>query len=133
MTHTLPRDLTHCYSLMFTGDAEQANNNFLRAALCFEECRMTAEKAITQNSIFAYSLFRAARKEAQMLIFLGAKKRAFRMLRKFTNQGYGGGNMYDRLFIYSQLSFLAEVLSVAKARDYKQDLNEEFIKVINKN
>ncbi len=130
MTCTQPRELTHCYSLLFTGEAEQKKTNYLRAALCFEECRMTAEKAVTKNSIFAYALYRAARKEAQMLIFLDAKKRAFRMLNKLINQKILGGNSYDRLFIYSQLSFLAEKLSPSQTSNYKTRLNTELQKLV---
>ena len=106
MTNTLPRDLTHCYSLLFTGDAEQKNGNHLKAAMCFEECRIRAEVQLKNNEIFHYSLFRAARKEAQMLILLGAGKRALRMLKKLLSKNYHGGATHDRMFIYAQMAFL---------------------------
>jgi len=131
MTNTLPREITHCYSLLFTGDAEQKNKNYLRAALCFEECRMLAEIHLDQNPILAYALFRSARKEAQMLILLNAEKRAFRMLRKLMNHNYVGGNSFDRLFIYSQLSFLAEKVSQSKNNSYEKDLNLQLKHLIN--
>ena len=132
MTCTLPRELTHCYSLIFTGEAEQKNENYLRAALCFEECRMLAEKALIHNPIFAYALYRAARKEAQMLIYLDAKKRAFRMLRKLLSKQHEGGNNYDRLFIYSQLSFLAEKLAPCKAPSYEMHFDEQFQRLLDR-
>jgi len=130
MTNTLPREITHCYSLLFTGDAEQKNKNYLRAALCFEECRMLAEIHLDQNPILAYALFRSARKEAQMLILLNAEKRAFRMLRKLMSHNYIGGNSFDRLFIYSQLSFLAEKVSQSKNNTYKNYFHSQLKQLI---
>ena len=111
MTQTLPADLGHCYSLLFTGDAEQKNDNHLKSILCYEECRMTAEQLITKNNMFAYALFRSARKEAQSLILMGFEKRAYRMLKKLHEKQLTGGNQYDHLFITThlmQLSFKYE-------------------------
>ncbi|WDE98789.1 hypothetical protein PQO03_13180 [Lentisphaera profundi] len=47
MTYTLPKDLTHCYALLFTGEAEYKDGKHLRAMLCFEECRMLAEQKLS--------------------------------------------------------------------------------------
>ena len=44
MTQTLPADIRHCYALLFTGDTEQKQGNYLKATLCYEECRMTADR-----------------------------------------------------------------------------------------
>ena len=54
MTYTLPKDLTHCYALLFTGESEYKDGKHLRAMLCFEECRMLAEQKIVYNEIFNY-------------------------------------------------------------------------------
>jgi tetratricopeptide (TPR) repeat protein len=107
MTNTLPRDLTHCYSLLFTGDAEQKSGNLLKALMCFEECRILAESSLESNEVFRYSLFRAARKEAQMLILLGGYKRALRMLKKLMAKNYTGGALHDKMFIYAQMAYLS--------------------------
>ena len=82
MTFPLPSQLRHCYSLLFTGDSECKRDNDLRAMLCYEECRLTAENLMTESSLFAYPYFRALRKETQALINLDGKKRAYRNLKK---------------------------------------------------
>ena len=108
----------HCYSLLFIGDAEQKIENHLKAILCYEECRMTAEDKVPQEAIFAYTLFRAARKEAQSLILMGFEKRAYRMLKKLHSKNITGGNNYDQIFIITQLMQLSQKHEPAKAQYY---------------
>ena len=122
MTKPISKDLSHCYSLLFTGDMEARNNRYVRAVLCFEECRKNSQKKSHYDSVFAYCLYRAARKEAQLLIELGAQSRAYRMLRLLDKAGIEGGDEVDRMFILTQLIYLSSKLDRVKVSLYSAKL-----------
>ena len=123
MTKPLSGELSHCYSLMFTAEQEMRQGRLVKAALCFEECRKTAIRKFKDDTIFAYCLFRAARKEAQLLISLGASARAYRVLRQVDKLNINQGEYTDQLFILTQLVYLSSKREVNRLKYYVERLN----------
>ena len=122
MTKPLSADLTHCYSLLFTGDLEVRQNRYVKAILCFEECRKAAQEKCRVDSVFAYCLYRAARKEAQLLIELGAKSRAYRVLRKVDALNICFGELVDKMFVLTQLIYLRTQMDPKRTVAFKERL-----------
>ena len=122
MTKPLSADLTHCYSLLFTGDLEAKKNRYVKAVLCFEECRKIAQEKYEGDSVFTYCLYRAARKEAQLLIELGAKSRAYRVLRKVDSLNICFGEKIDKMFVLTQLIYLSTQMGPKRTEQFKERL-----------
>ena len=125
MTRTLSEDLNICYTLLFTGESELKKGCFMKALLCFEDCRKTAEELMKDNSVYMYCYYRALRKESQCLRQLGLHKRSFRILKRSLDLQDENWHSTEKLFIYLQLQDLAEVYESENVEKYFQMLINE--------
>ena len=118
MTDPLGKEINHCYSLLFTGESQLRAGCRMKALLCFESCRKYSFERI-KDSVFSYSLIRAARKETQLLREFGMMQRAYKILQKVEKvvSGYEGCFM-EMLLFYSQLADLSGILQPEMKEKY---------------
>lgn len=86
---------------MFTGESYHSQGCYIKALLCYENCRVEAESRICE-SVFLHCYVRAARKEAQVLFVLGLRRRAFKLLRSLLINLPTDFHSLDKLLILSQ-------------------------------
>ena len=125
MTRTLSSDLNFCYTLLFTGDTEMKRGCYIRALLCFENCREKAEELIVEDTIYRYCYFRALRKEAQCLRYLGLHKRCYRVLQGYSSFSQDKWHSQEKLFVLLQLFDLSEQFEPQKSEIYLELLCKE--------
>ena len=125
MTRTLSEDLNCCYTLLFTGEGEFKKNCYMKALLCFEDCRKTAGKLSKTNSVYLYCFFRALRKESQILRLMGLHKRSYRLLKRALPKMDDDWHSTEKLFVLLQLYDLAEEYEVEMQSLFFEMLNRE--------
>ena len=125
MTRALSEELNICYTLLFTGDSELKRGCHIKALLCFEDCRKTAEGLLKNDSVYAYCFYRALRKEAQLLRVLGLNKRAYKVLSKVNSSINNECSSIEKLFVLLQLYDLSEEFEPSKTAEYFRRLNIE--------
>ena len=125
MTRALSEDLNICYTLLFTGDSELKRGCHIKALLCFEDCRKTAEKLMKDNSVYSYCYYRALRKESQMLRILGLHKRGYKILSRAVKNLDETCHSMEKLFVLLQLYDLSEEFEPSKTNEYFEYLNNE--------
>ena len=125
MTRALSEDLNICYTLLFTGDSELKRGCYIKALLCFEDCRKTAERLMSDNSIYSYCYYRALRKESQMLRILSLHKRAYKILSRAVGNLDDSCHSMEKLLVLLQLYDLSEEYEPSKTREYFECLNRE--------
>lgn len=125
MTRTLSEDLNFCYTLLFTGERALKNSCYLKALLCFEDCRKSAEKLLKVDSIYLYCFFRALRKESQVLRFLGLNKRGYRVLKNSVLKFDEEWHSTDKLLVLLQLFDLSEQFEPSRRAEFFKMLNLE--------
>ena len=103
MTGLLTEGLNNCYSLMFTGENFHSQGCYIKALLCYENCRVEAEARI-KESVFLHCYVRAARKEAQVLLVLGLRRRAYKLLKSVLFELPSDFHSLDKFLILSQYS-----------------------------
>jgi len=125
MTRALSSNLNFCYTLLFTGDSEMKRGCFIRALLCFENCRQKAEELIVEDSVYQYCYFRSLRKEAQCLRYMGLHKRCYKVLQGYRNFGKDDWHSQEKLFVLLQLFDLSEQFEPQKSDYYFELLSNE--------
>lgn len=123
MTRTLSEDLNFCYTLLFTGESEFKRACYMKSLLCFEDCRKTAAKLISGDSVYMYCYFRALRKESQTLRCLGLHKRSYKILKKGITKGDRNWHSTEKLLVLLQLYDMSE--------DFEPEMSEKFFKMLN--
>ena len=103
MTKVMGEDINQCYSLLFTAEGELRNGCPVKALLCFENCRKLALSFIKVSPVYVHCLFRAARKESQLLRFLGMDVRAYKRLKVLSRKVQDPVFCLDVFFVYVQL------------------------------
>ena len=124
MTGTLSSDLNYCYTLLFTGDTEMKRGCYIRALLCYENCRESASILMKEDTIYKYCFYRALRKEAQSLRHLGLNKRCFKLLSSSFEKKCECHSR-EKLFVLLQLFDLSEIYEPEKTQTYLDLLKRE--------
>ena len=125
MTRTLSEDLNFCYTLLFTGERALKSSCYLKALLCFEDCRKSAEKLLKVDSVYLYCFFRALRKESQVLRHLGLNKRSYRVLKSSVLKVDAEWHSTDKLLALLQLFDLSEQFEPGRRAEFFKMLNLE--------
>lgn len=124
MTGTLSNDLNYCYTLLFTGDTEMKRGCYIRALLCYENCRESASILMKEDSVYKYCFYRALRKEAQALRHLGLNKRCFKVLSLSFDKDCECHSQ-EKLFVLLQLYDLSEIYQPEMTKVYLDLLAKE--------
>ncbi len=124
MTKVMGDDINQCYSLLFTAEGELRNGCQIKALLCFENCRKLALSSIEANPIYVHCLFRAARKESQLLRGLGLEIRAYKRLKTLSSRVKNPMLCLDVFFVYVQLYDLSLLHEPKLSEDYFYKMND---------
>jgi hypothetical protein len=119
MTGPLSEGLNYCYSAMFSADMHARNGCHLKALMCYEQCRLKAMDC-SSESIYLHCLFRAARKEAQLMIGLGLRRRAWRLLKGLILKYGTSWTSLDKLLVLAQLVDLSESYAPARMGHFRR-------------
>jgi hypothetical protein len=125
MTVPLSEKLNHCYSLLFSAKLNEERNRFVKALLCYENCRIESKKDLS-NSVYTYCFLRSLRKEAQLLLLLGLKRRAYRLLKREYVHVSPLFHSMDKLLVLAQLHDLSERYSPKESSLFEGLLNQEY-------
>ena len=125
MTGPLSEDLNYCYSLMFMAEKNLEKGCFVKALLCYENCRKVAGNELNNSEIYTHSYLRAARKEAQILMKLNLNRKALGLLEKTLNEVAKDFHSMDKLLVLSQILDLSKTFAIDKVKAYEEMMEIE--------
>ena len=126
MTGLLSEDLNYCYSLMFTAEKNLEKGCFMKALLCYENCRELAESELKNSEIYIHSYLRASRKEAQILIKLNLNRKALSILQNTLKNVADDFHSMDKFLVLSQTVGLCNALECDNTEYYQKMMDVEY-------
>ncbi|MCH2207005.1 MAG: hypothetical protein MK132_14205 [Lentisphaerales bacterium] len=129
MTGPLSESLNYCYSLMFTANKHSEKGCFIKAMLCYENCRKVSYENLAESSVYSHCYMRSVRKEAQLLINLGLNRRAYLTLRDALKNVSEGFHSMDKFLVLAQLSDLSVTYAKHRIEEYNSLMQLELLKL----
>ena len=125
MTGPLSESLNYCYSLMFTANKNAEKGCFIKALLCYENCRKVAEVNLEESLVYTHTYLRSARKEAQLMMNLGLYRRAYLSLKNVLNNVDSEFHSMDKFLVLAQLVDLSHTYAKHKIIHYQELMDKE--------
>ncbi len=128
MTKVLSEKIVDCYNLLFVAEGEYRKGCWMRALICYEECKNIAKRLVVEDEVYRYCYMRAVRKEAQLLRLLGFEKKSYKLL-VLEYERIREWDSIDKFFILIQLWDLSAVFDREKIEEYWRAIEMELIRI----